>query len=243
MSEEAILRLRDVTHLYDSSRVLNVSTLDIFIGEILCVLGPTGAGKSTLLRLLSGLERPSSGEILAFRQRPECRALPLSEQRRFTMVFQHPLLLAGSVRYNVEYGLRLRGQANSPHITEMMLERLGLLSLSYRLAHTLSGGQRQLLALARALVIEPDILLLDEPTANLDPASVALVESMITGENQTRRMTVVWATHHLFQARRVAHRTGLLLNGELVEMGPTKQFFGFPSDPRTAAFVRGEMVY
>jgi len=243
MSEEAILRLRGVTHLYGSACVLRVSELDIFAGEIVCVLGPTGAGKSTLLRLLSGLEPPSSGEILVFGQREQCRTPQLAQLRRVTMVFQHPLLLTGSVRYNVEYGLRLRGQANSRHVGEMMLERLGLLSLASRSVHTLSGGQRQLAALARALVVEPMILLLDEPTANLDPASVALVESVIAGENQTRGMTVIWATHHLFQARRVAHRTGLILNGELVEMGPTKQFFESPINPRTAAFVQGEMVY
>jgi tungstate transport system ATP-binding protein len=243
MSEEAILRLRGVTHLYGSACVLRVSELDIFAGEIVCVLGPTGAGKSTLLRLLSGLEPPSSGEILVFGQREQCRTPQLAQLRRVTMVFQHPLLLTGSVRYNVEYGLRLRGQANSRHVAEMMLERLGLLSLASRSVHTLSGGQRQLAALARALIVEPEILLLDEPTANLDPASVALVESVIAGENQTRGMTVIWATHHLFQARRVAHRTGLILNGEVVEMGPTKQFFESPIDPRTAAFVRGEMVY
>jgi tungstate transport system ATP-binding protein len=243
MSEEAILRLRGVTHLYGSACVLRVSELDIFAGEIVCVLGPTGAGKSTLLRLLSDLEPPSSGEILVFGQREQCRTPQLAQLRRVTMVFQHPLLLTGSVRYNVEYGLRLRGQANSRHVGEMMLERLGLLSLASRSVHTLSGGQRQLAALARALVVEPMIPLLDEPTANLDPASVALVESVIAGENQTRGMTVIWATHHLFQARRVAHRTGLILNGELVEMGPTKQFFESPIDPRTAAFVRGEMVY
>jgi len=243
MSEEAILRLRGVTHLYGSACVLRVSELDIFAGEIVCVLGPTGAGKSTLLRLLSDLEPPSSGEILVFGQREQCRTPQLAQLRRVTMVFQHPLLLTGSVRYNVEYGLRLRGQANSRHVGEMMLERLGLLSLASRSVHTLSGGQRQLAALARALVVEPMILLLDEPTANLDPASVALVESVIAGENQTRGMTVIWATHHLFQARRVAHRTGLILNGELVEMGPTKQFFESPINPRTAAFVQGEMVY
>ncbi len=243
MSEEAILHLRGVTHLYGSACVLRVSELDIFAGEIVCVLGPTGAGKSTLLRLLSGLEPPSSGEILVFGQREQCRTPQLAQLRRVTMVFQHPLLLTGSVRYNVEYGLRLRGQVNSRHVAEMMLERLGLLSLACRSVHTLSGGQRQLAALARALVVEPMILLLDEPTANLDPASVALVESVIAGENQTRGMTVIWATHHLFQARRVAYRTGLILNGELVEMGPTKQFFESPIDPRTAAFVRGEMVY
>jgi len=243
MSEEAILRLRGVTHLYGSACVLRVSELDIFAGEIVCVLGPTGAGKSTLLRLLSGLEPPSSGEILVFGQREQCRTPQLAQLRRVTMVFQHPLLLTGSVRYNVEYGLRLRGQVNSRHVAEMMLERLGLLSLACRSVHTLSGGQRQLAALARALIVEPMILLLDEPTANLDPASVALVESVIAGENQTRGMTVIWATHHLFQARRVAHRTGLILNGELVEMGPTKQFFESPINPRTAAFVQGEMVY
>jgi tungstate transport system ATP-binding protein len=243
MSEEAILRLRGVTHLYGSACVLRVSELDIFAGEIVCVLGPTGAGKSTLLRLLSGLEPPSSGEILVFGQREQCRTPQLAQLRRVTMVFQHPLLLTGSVRYNVEYGLRLRGQANSRHVAEMMLERLGLLSLASRSVHTLSGGQRQLAALARALVVEPMILLLDEPTANLDPASVALVESVIIEENEKHGMTVIWATHHLFQARRVAHRTGLILNGELVEMGPTKQSFESPIDPRTAAFVRGEMVY
>ena len=243
MSTEAVLRLRDVTQRYGSACVLRVSELDILAGEILCVLGPTGAGKSTLLRLLSGLEPPSSGEILVFGSRTENSLSYLDQQRSITMVYQHPLLLTGSVRYNVEYGLRVRGQGNSRRVAERMLERIGLLSLASRSVHTLSGGQRQLVALARALVIEPLILLLDEPTANLDPGTVSLVESVITGENQDRGMTVIWATHHLFQARRVAHRTGLILNGELVEMGTTKQFFVSPQDARTAAFVRGEMVY
>ena len=232
-----------MTRLYGPVCVLRVERLDIFAGEILCVLGPIGAGKSTLLRLLSGLEPPSSGAILVFGQRPECRALPLTEQRRITMIFQNSLLLAGSVRCNIEYDLRLRGQGKSSKVAERMLERLGLLSPSSRLVRTLSGGQRQLVALARGLVVEPMILLVDEPTANLDPASVALVETVITEENQKRGMTVIWATHHLFQARRVAHRTGLILNRELVEMGTTKLFFESPIHPRTAAFVRGEMVY
>ena len=243
MSEEAILRLLGVTHLYGGICVLKVDKLDILAGEILSVVGPTGAGKSTFLRLLSGLEPPFSGEIIVFGQRPECRTPQLAQQRQITMVFQHPLLLTGSVRYNVEYGLRLRERANGRQAADRMLERLGLLSFASRSVHTLSGGRRQLVALARALVVEPLILLLDEPTANLDPASAALVESVITGENQNRGMTVIWATHHLFQARRVARRTGLILNGEMVETGPTKQFFESPMDPRTAAFVRGEMVY
>ena len=243
MSEEAILRLRGVTRLYGSICVLRVERFDVLTGEVLCVLGPTGAGKSTLLRLISGVEPPSSGEVCFLGQEFGDRTPPPARQRSITMVFQHPLPLTGSVRHNVEYGLRLRRRSDRRRVAERMLERLGLSLLSSRPVGTLSGGQRQLVALARALVIEPRILLLDEPTANLDPATVALVESVIVGENQVRRMTVIWATHQLFQARRVAHRTGLILNGELVEMGPTKPFFESPQDARTEAFVRGEMVY
>ncbi|NOX52856.1 MAG: phosphate ABC transporter ATP-binding protein, partial [Planctomycetes bacterium] len=101
----------------------------------------------------------------------------------------------------------------------------------------------QLVALARALVLEPDLLLLDEPTANLDPAHVALVEEAIAEDHQRRGTTVVWATHNLFQARRVAERVGLLLNGQLIEVASTQTFFDAPSDPRTADFVQGKMVY
>jgi tungstate transport system ATP-binding protein len=110
-------------------------------------------------------------------------------------------------------------------------------------AQTLSGGQTQLVALARSLVIEPDVLLLDEPTAHLDPAHVALVEETIRQFQQERQTTIVWATHNLFQARRVADRTALLLNGQLVEVAPTEEFFKNPSDSRTAEFVQGRMVY
>jgi tungstate transport system ATP-binding protein len=107
----------------------------------------------------------------------------------------------------------------------------------------LSGGQTQLVALARALAVEPDVLLLDEPTAHLDPARVALVEEAVGDFQRRGQATVVWATHNLFQARRVAHRVTLLLDGRVVEVAPTQTFFEAPSDPRTAAFVRGKMIY
>ncbi|MCH8147419.1 MAG: ATP-binding cassette domain-containing protein, partial [Planctomycetes bacterium] len=107
----------------------------------------------------------------------------------------------------------------------------------------LSGGQTQLVCLARALVASPDVLLLDEPTANLDPAHVALVEETIREVQRQRGLTVVWATHNLFQVRRVADRVALMLDGQLVEVAATEPFFESPKDSRTADFVQGKMVY
>jgi len=107
----------------------------------------------------------------------------------------------------------------------------------------LSGGEAQRVALARALLIRPDVLLLDEPTANLDPYNVGLIEEIVREENAARGMTIVLATHNMFQARRLAHRTGLLLNGELVEVGETEEIFTSPVRVETEAFVRGELVY
>jgi tungstate transport system ATP-binding protein len=206
-------------------------------------VGPTGAGKSTLLRLLAGLEPPTSGVLRFGDHRLDGQALPLAVQRRTTMLFQRPLLLAGTVQANVEYGLRLRGVGRPSARAQDVLGRLGLTDLARQHSHTLSGGQTQLVALARALAVEPDVLLLDEPTAHLDPARVALVEEVLGAYPRQRKATLVWATHHLFQARRVAHRVALLLEGRLVEVAPTQNFFEAPSDPRTAAFVQGKMVY
>ena len=128
-------------------------------------------------------------------------------------------------------------------MVEEFLERLGLARFAGQSARTLSGGQIQLLALARALVLAPDVLLLDEPTGSLDPARVAMVEEAILNAQRRRTMTVVWATHNLFQARRVGHEVALLLNGSLVEVSPTWSFFEKPTDERTAHFVQGKIVY
>ena len=243
MTDEALYRLRDLRKNHGSTFTLHVHRLDVLRGEVLGLLGPTGAGKSTLLRLLAGLENPTGGDI-RFEDFPFVSTdLPLPTRRRITLVHQRPVLLTASVRLNVEYGLRLRASRDRDRKIEEVLARLGLTEFASQSAQTLSGGQVQLVALARALVIEPDVLLLDEPTAHLDPAHVARAEETIRQIQKERCMTVVWATHNLFQARRVAVRTALLLNGQLVEVGPTEEFFTNPSDPRTADFMQGRMVY
>ena len=243
MTDETLYRLRDLQRSYGENFALLIRRLDVRRGEVLGLLGPTGAGKSTLLRLLAGLEQLTDGDI-SFDGSPFVSTdLPLTTRRRMTLVHQRPVLLTGSVRLNVEYGLRLRGIRDRARRVERVLNRLGLTKIASQSAQTLSGGQTQLVALARALVIEPDVLLLDEPTAHLDPAHVALVEETIRQFQQERHMTIVWATHNLFQARRVAVRTALLLNGQLVEAAPTEEFFTNLSDPRIADFVQGRMVY
>ena len=239
----SLLRLVRLRKRHAETFELSVERLEVARGEVFGLLGPTGAGKSTLLRILAGLERPTAGTVRFGDALLGNKGWPLAVQRRVTLVFQRPLLLTGSVRQNVEYGLRLRGASHRPARTNYWLQRLGLDRLALQPAHTLSGGQAQLVALARALVLEPDLLLLDEPTANLDPAHVALVEEAIAEDHQRRGTTVVWATHNLFQARRVAERVALLLNGQLIEVASTQAFFDAPADPRTADFVQGRMVY
>jgi tungstate transport system ATP-binding protein len=238
-----LYRLRDTSKHYGGPFRLDIGLLEVQAGEVFGLLGPVGAGKSTLLRLLAGLEPPSGGEAWFVDDRLDGPGLPLSVRRRVTLAFQHPRLLTGTVRSNVEYGLRLRGMGWRPSAVDVLLDRLELARIASQPARSLSGGQVQLVALARALAVEPEVLLVDEPTAHLDPALVALIEGVIAERNRVQGTTVVWATHNLFQARRVAHRVGLLLDGELVEVAPTRIFFESPSDPRTAIFVRGEMIY
>jgi tungstate transport system ATP-binding protein len=240
----AIYELVDVSKRYNGQPVLGIESLSIREGEILGVVGPSGAGKSTLLRLLNFLESPSTGVIGFLGHKFNGGdAMPLELSRRVTTVFQRPMLLKRSVWANVEFGLWLRGERPSVERVARALEEVRLTKLAHQNARTLSGGEAQRVALARAMALDPDVLLLDEPTANLDPYNVGLIEEIIRTMNRERGTTTVLVTHNVFQARRLADRVGLLLDGRLVEIAEVDDFFETPSDPRTGAFVRGEMVY
>jgi tungstate transport system ATP-binding protein len=242
MNDTALYTLTGVAKSYAGRRVLNVDTLDIRRGEILAVVGPSGAGKSTLLRLLNFLEFADGGTLTYQGHMVESGAVPLDLRREVTTVFQRPALLSTTVWRNVEYGLRLRGQRRERADFQDVLERLGLASFAQTHTRTLSGGEAQRVALARAIVLQPTVLLLDEPTANLDPFNVGLIEKVITDLNREQGCTVVLVTHNIFQARRLARRVALLLSGSIVETAEADTFFDSPRDARTAAFVNGDMV-
>jgi tungstate transport system ATP-binding protein len=245
MAEPVIYQLYHVTQIYDGRTVLYVDRLEIYPGEILALVGPSGAGKSTLLRLLNFLEQPSAGSLSFEHYSVNGTPPPLELRRQVTTVFQSPVLLNRSVAANVAYGLKVRRQPKNiiDQAVAKALGRVGLSKLAHTPAWNLSGGEAQRVALARALVIQPTVLLLDEPTANLDPYNVKLIEEIVAEVNRAWRTTVVLVTHNVFQAKRLAHRTALLLEGQLIEIATTPNFFNTPQDPRTAAFVRGDMVY
>ncbi len=241
---DIIYELRSVTKVYDGQQVLKLDRLDVDRGEIVALVGPSGAGKSTLLRLLNFLEAPTSGQVRFLgREFSATTPMPVELSRRVTTVFQRPLLLNRTVWDNVKFGLHLRGRRRSAQRIEAALEQVGLSNMARRRARTLSGGEAQRVALARAMVLEPDVLLLDEPTANLDPYNVGLIEEIVRALNQEQGTTLVVVTHNVFQAKRLAHQVGLLLEGQMIEKAGVDEFFQSPRDPRTAAFVRGEMTY
>ncbi len=244
MNTQPIFQLRDLSQQYDGRTVLHIDHLDIYDGEILALVGPSGAGKSTLLRQLNFLETPATGTVSLDGQ-VVTPSTALDYRRQVTTVFQTPMLLNRSVAVNVGYGLKIRGYPRHKirPLVDQMLKQVGLAHLSEANARTLSGGETQRVALARALVVQPKVLLLDEPTANLDPANIKLIETILREVNQTRGTTLVLVTHNIFQAKRLAHRIALLLEGRLVEIADTQTFFEGPKDSRTAAFVRGDMVY
>ena len=235
-----LYELRQVEVSYEGRRILEVDHLAIQQGETLVVVGPNGAGKSTLLRLLNFLEPPTGGTLF-FQGEPAPHPVPLELRRRVTTVFQRPALLNRTVWDNVAYGLRVRGRAPGERLRGL-LRSLDLEGLADARAGSLSGGEAQRAALARALAVEPEVLLLDEPTANLDPYNLSVVEGMIQQLRAEGSCTLVVVTHNVFQARRLADRVAMLHGGRLIEAAEAAAFFDHPRDPRAAAFVRGELV-
>ncbi len=245
-SRDGIVKIVGLEKYFNKKEVLNIAELSFEKGKIYGVIGPSGAGKSTLLRIINFLEKPSKGNLYFNGSLILEKASSQAEvQKKMSLVFQKPVLFNTSVKENLAFGLNARGADNKviERKTKALLEKVGLENFSNRSAKSLSGGEGQRLALARAIAFEPELLLLDEPTANLDPANVEIIESLILDLNKELGTTIIIVTHNTFQARRVAEEIIFLYQGKVVEKGVTEKVFSDAKDPRTKAFVEGRMVY
>ncbi len=222
-----LAELTNLTQRFGSKIVLENITLQIEEGKVLALLGPNGSGKTTLLKALAFLLKPSNGEI---KFQGEMVTDKNSERMRLqsSLVFQRTVLFSSSVFDNVAYGLRTRKMPKTV-IDEEVRKTLKLVKLEgfeKRQAKKLSGGEQQRVALARALVLRTKLLLLDEPTANLDPKNASILEEIISTVNRELKTTIVMATHNMFQAKTLPHQIALIDNGRITEVGTPTQIFG-----------------
>jgi len=216
-------------------RLLHGLSFDLAAGRRSVILGPNGAGKSLLLRLCHGLLTPTAGSV-------RWRCPDRQARAAQAMVFQRPVMLRRSAAGNVSYALARRGvpRRNRPELVERALAETGIGHLAEMPARVLSAGEQQLLALARARVLEPEVLFLDEPTASLDPAATRAVEETIRAIAEAGTK-IVLTTHDLAQARRMAEEVLFLDDGRLLEHGPAHAFFARPATHEARAYLRGEL--
>jgi len=219
--------LKDITKAYGDKIIVDSVNLQIHEGEILALLGPNGSGKTTLLKILAFIEAPTNGEV---KFQGEAVTAKNTEKTRMqsTLVFQKTTLFDTSVYNNVAYGLKIR-KIPKDVCAEEVKNALALVKLEgfeKRSARKLSGGEQQRVAIARALVLKTKLLLLDEPTANLDPKNAGILEEVIDTVNRENKTTIVMATHNMFQAKKLPHRIALIDEGKITEVGTPAEVFG-----------------
>ena len=241
----ALIEVAGVTHKYDGRPVLQNINLSVDRGDVFVLIGPMGAGKTTLLRIVDLLEIPGTGEIYFDGIRiPQSGKQRLEIRRRISFIHQKPQVFNLSVYDNVACGLRWRGVEKNRIAGKVdhTLEMVGLEGYRNRNARTLSGGEAQRVALARSLVLEPEVLLLDEPTANLDPVSTTNIEQLISHIARQRNTTIIMATHVMSQGQQLADRIGVLLGGKLIQTGNATDIFHSPQNQQVAHFVGMENI-
>jgi len=231
-----LLRLEALSYRPDEKTLVDGIGLEVPRGKRLALLGPNGAGKSLTLRMVQGLIRPIAGRLLWSEGTP-------TGHRRSALVFQRPVLLRRSVVDNLRHALAAYGCPRAERAERAMawLDKGGLAHLARRPARVLSGGEQQRLALLRALAAEPALLLLDEPTASLDPQATLAIERLI-GAAHRQGTTVMLVTHDMGQARRLADRVAFLHHGRLTEVTPARYFFDAAESREAQAYLDGRLL-
>lgn len=230
------LEITDLCYAANGERLLDDISFTLNAGSLTIILGPNGAGKSLVLRLCHGLLKPTSGSI-----RWRGGGNPA---RRHAMVFQRPVLLRRTAAANISHALKLHGLGRDARAQRTLaaLAQAGLSDLAHRHARLLSGGEQQRLAFARAWALSPQVLFLDEPTANLDPAATRAIETTISGF-RAMGTKVVMTTHDLGQARRLADDVMFFNHGRLIENSPAGTFFANPRSKEGQAFIAGDLLW
>ena len=237
---EARLQLKNVEKSYGSIKALEDINLEVVGDKTITLVGINGAGKTTLLRVIAGLEKRDKGNILLDGKDMSGKKL----RQIATLVFQKTVMFNRSVYGNLAYGLKIRGKKDH-EIKEKIGQELlavGLRNFEKRKARKTSGGEQQRIALARAFLLNPRILLLDEPTANLDPNSATMIERAIASRKKEEEI-IIMATHNLAQAKRLADEIIHIHNGRIVERSGPDEFFNFPRSVITRKFINGELDY
>ena len=241
MSDSA--KLDHVSKRYGKIMALNDVTLKVGRNEVFTLIGPNGSGKTTLLRILACIETPDNGSLYLNGERIDDKNRDKAKLNT-TLVFQRTALFATSVYNNIAYGLRVRNLSKSQinNTIKRTLKTVRLEGFENRLAKKLSGGEQQRVSLARALALNTSLLLLDEPTANLDPKSASLIEEIIREINQEKQTTIIMATHNLFQAKHIGINAALLVNGCIVKIGTVREMLSGKSG-ELAELARVENIF
>lgn len=238
------LTVSDISRNYNGKPVLKDCSFAFDDGCIYLLMGPNGSGKSTFLRICALLESPDRGKVNFFSGNDIVRK-DLELRRRISLVLPKIGIFNTTVFKNVAYGLKIRGlkKKGIEEKAHSALEFVGLIHKKDLNALTLSSGEAQRLGIARALVIDPEMLFLDEPTASLDPHSTAIIEETIMKVKERGKCTIIMVTHNIFQAKRLADRVLFMYDGMIVDHGLNKEFFEKPKDERAYRFITGQMVY
>jgi tungstate transport system ATP-binding protein len=237
-----LLRAEALVRRYGGRAVVDGASLEVRAGEVLAILGPNGAGKSTLFRMLLLLERPDAGAVLLHGRRVS--PFDADARRRIAGVFQRPHLFEGTVEHNIAYGLRARnvGSAERAARVRDALSWVNLSSLRDAPVRDLSGGEAQRVALARALVLEPELLILDEPTANLDVTVRRRFREDLERLARSRARAVILITHDPGDAFALADTVAVMQEGRIVQAGPPSRLVLEPATPFIAAFTGAELL-